>query len=276
MEIRYAMHPSQAAALGTNELRAQFLVQDLFPDEGTQLVYTHDDRFIVGGLAPKKQVKLEGSVKDLGTGYFLERREMGIINIGGAGTVTVDGKAFLLKGKDGLYIGKGAREVFFASADPHEPACFYFNSAPAHAVFPPACVAFEKAASVRLGTREESNERTIHKYFHPDGISTCQLVMGMTVLQPGSVWNSMPCHTHERRMEVYMYFNLPESALVFHFMGRPSETRHLVVRDKEAVIAPSWSIHSGSGTRNYSFIWGMAGENQTFTDMDAVNHAEIR
>jgi 4-deoxy-L-threo-5-hexosulose-uronate ketol-isomerase len=202
--------------------------------------------------------------------YFLERREMGVINIGAAGIVAVDGKDYELGPKDGLYIGKGAKDIVFASSNPNAPAKFYFISTPAHMEYPTEKIEIKNAEPAKMGSSEESNSRTIYKYIHPAGVRSCQLVMGMTILKPGSVWNTMPCHTHDRRMEVYLYFNLPKDALVFHFMGEPGETRHIVVRDEEAVISPSWSVHSGCGTSNYAFIWGMAGENQVFSDQDLV------
>jgi 4-deoxy-L-threo-5-hexosulose-uronate ketol-isomerase len=195
---------------------------------------------------------------------------MGVINIGGTGSVSVDGNGHTLSFRDGLYIGMGARDMEFSSADPDNPARFYLNCAPAHTTYPTEKVTFDDAEPIALGEMAQSNVRTIRKYIHPDGIRSCQLVMGMTALAPGSIWNTMPVHTHQRRIEAYLYFNLPPEDVVFHFMGEPSETRHIVVRNEEAVLSPSWSIHSGAGTRNYTFIWGMVGENQTFTDMDAV------
>ena len=201
---------------------------------------------------------------------------MGMINVGGAGGVTVDGNSHTLAPRDGLYIGMGAKEVTFSSADPKHPAKFYLNCAPAHRTFPTAAVSFDAAEPIQLGEMENSNRRTIRKYIHPDGVKSCQLVMGMTTLEPGCVWNTMPVHTHPRRMEAYFYFGMRGDQVVFHFMGEPSETRHIVVRNEEAVLSPSWSIHSGAGTGSYTFIWGMVGENQTFTDMDAVAMGELK
>jgi 4-deoxy-L-threo-5-hexosulose-uronate ketol-isomerase len=218
---------------------------------------------------------LEGG-KELASAFFLERRELGAINLGGPGLVRAGGVEYRLGRRDGLYLGRGTKDVSFASADPANPAKYWICSSPAHASLPSALVPESAAMATRMGSREEANERTIRKYFHPDGLPTCQLVMGLTTLEPGSVWNTMPCHTHERRMEVYMYFDLPKDALVFHYMGRPDETRHLVLRDGDAVISPSWSIHSGCATRAYSFIWAMAGENQTYSDQDAVASAALR
>jgi 4-deoxy-L-threo-5-hexosulose-uronate ketol-isomerase len=214
--------------------------------------------------------------KELRADFFLQRREMGIINIGGDGTVTADGKEYQVKTHDCIYIGMGVKELKFSSADRNNAAKFYFNSTPAHKSYPIEISAIDKAVATKLGSKNECNERTIYKFIHPDGIKSCQLVMGMTMLESGSVWNTMPCHTHDRRMEVYLYFNLGNDGLVFHMMGEPEETRHIVVRNEEAVISPSWSIHSGVGTKNYTFIWGMAGENQAFSDMDAVDIGRLK
>ncbi|MGD9326941.1 MAG: 5-dehydro-4-deoxy-D-glucuronate isomerase, partial [Desulfobacterales bacterium] len=202
--------------------------------------------------------------------FLLERRELGVINVGAAGAITVDGKPHELSPKDGLYVGMGAEKLEFSSADKNHPARFYLNCAPAHVNYPTSIVTFSQAEPTEMGEMALSNQRTIRKYIHPDGVKSCQLVMGMTTLETGSVWNTMPVHTHQRRMEAYFYFGLADDQVVFHFMGQPSETRHLVVRNEEAVLSPSWSIHSGAGTGAYTFIWGMVGENQTFTDMDAV------
>lgn len=270
METRHAVHPDQAVYFDTDELREHFLIQELFAAGGLKMVYTTYDRLIVGGVCPLNEVKLEVDKAIIGAGYLLERREIGIINIGGPGAVAVDGKRFELASKDGLYIGMGGRDVTFVSVDPKKPAKFYFNCAPAHTNFPIGKITPADAESVQLGSAEKSNRRTIRKYFHPNGLKSCQLVMGMTTLESGSVWNTMPVHTHQRRMEAYLYFDLSGDDLVMHFMGEPTETRHIVVRNEEAVLSPSWSIHSGAGTSSYTFIWGMVGENQTFTDMDAV------
>jgi 4-deoxy-L-threo-5-hexosulose-uronate ketol-isomerase len=269
MEIRYAHHPQDVKLYDTDRLREQFLIPELFVENEIKLVYSHVDRIIAGGAQPLRPLALQAS-KEIGATYFLARRELGIINIGGQGTVTVDGEPYRLERKDGLYIGMGVNEVTFASSDLQNPAKFYLNSAPAHKTYPTVKVGFDKARKVQLGSETEANKRTINQYIHPDVLDSCQLVMGMTVLEPGSVWNTMPCHTHERRMEVYLYFDMTKDDLVFHYMGEPNETRHIVVRNEQAVISPSWSIHSGVGTRSYTFIWGMGGENQTFTDMDVV------
>jgi 4-deoxy-L-threo-5-hexosulose-uronate ketol-isomerase len=225
---------------------------------------------VVGGVCPLDPIKMAVDEKIIGGPYLLERREMGIINVGGQGSVSIDGAAHDLPPKDGLYIGMGAKDLAFSSADRNNPAKFYINCAPAHMAYPTTGISFNEAEPVELGEMEQSNKRTIRKYIHPEGAKSCQLVMGMTTLETGCVWNTMPVHTHQRRMEAYFYFGLSDDQVVFHFMGEPSETRHIVVRNEEAVISPSWSIHAGAGTSSYTFIWGMVGENQTFTDMDAV------
>lgn len=269
MEVRNACNPLDFKNYTTERLREDFLIQGLFKQDEVKMVYSHIDRIITGGVVPVKVIKLEAG-SELRAEYFLERREIGIINIGGRGTVKADGTEYVLDTKDGLYIGMGTKEVVFASADAANPAKFYFNSTPAHKTYPTVKIPVADAETEKLGSLEQSNARTIHRYIHLKGVRSCQLVMGMTELEPGSVWNTMPCHTHERRMEVYLYFNMPENAVAFHFMGEPTETRHIIMRNEEAVISPSWSIHSGCGSRNYTFIWGMAGENQVFADMDAV------
>lgn len=269
MEVRNGVHPEDAKFYTTQRLRKDFLVQGLMVPGQINMVYSHIDRIIIGGIRPIKPIILQAG-KEIGASFFLERREMGIINIGSPGKVTIDGHVYDLSEKDGLYIGMGARNVEFASADPANPAKFYFNSTPAHRNYPTTKISIEQARKVQLGTVEEANRRTINQYIHPAVLQSCQLVMGITVLEVGSIWNTMPCHTHDRRMEVYFYLDMPSDASVFHLMGEPNETRHIIVHNEEAVISPSWSIHSGVGTRNYTFIWGMAGENQTFDDMDHV------
>ena len=276
MEIRNAVHPEQAELFDTEELREHFLIQNLFKPDQFKLIYSYFDRLIVGGACPVKPVTIDIDEKIIGAPHLLSRRELGLINIGGPGTVDIDGQKVSLAFKDGLYVGMGAKELVFSSADPDNPAKFYLNCAPAHANYPTAAVSFKEAEPVEMGEAEQSNKRTIRKYIHPDGVKSCQLVMGMTTLETGSVWNTMPVHTHQRRMEAYFYFGMPDDQVVFHFMGEPTETRHIVVRNEEAVLSPSWSIHSGAGTSNYTFIWGMVGENQTFTDMDAVPMGEIK
>jgi 4-deoxy-L-threo-5-hexosulose-uronate ketol-isomerase len=276
MEVREAVHPLQARGMDTEALRREFLVQDLFVPGRPQMVYSHVDRVIVGGLCPAEPVDLKGSREMIGSDALLERREMGVLNIGGPGRVLVDGKPFAMGRLDGLYIGMGASALRFESERRQEPARFYLNCVPAHHSWPTTLIPQSAVTPVRLGSAEQANQREILKYIHPDGARSCQLVMGMTRLATGSVWNTMPCHTHVRRMEVYLYFDVPQDALVFHMMGTPAETRHIIVRDQQAVICPSWSIHSGVGTRAYSFVWGMAGENQAFDDMDAVAMGDLR
>jgi 4-deoxy-L-threo-5-hexosulose-uronate ketol-isomerase len=270
MEIRHAIHPEHAKHFTTEELRQHFLIQELFRPNAVKLVYSYYDRLVVGGVCPTKSLTLAVNEKTIGSSYLLERREMGVINIGGSGTASVDGQPYELDPRDSLYIGMGSKDIVFSSTDTNNPAKFYLNCAPAHEAHPTRKIALSETEPLHLGSIEKSNERTIYKYIHPDGVKSCQLVMGMTILEPNNVWNTMSAHTHERRMEAYLYFNIPGDEVVFHFMGEPGETRHIVVRNEEAVLSPSWSIHSGAGTQNYIFIWGMAGENQTFTDMDDV------
>ena len=270
LDVRYANHPEDSKHYTTEELRKHYFIETIFVADDANLTYSHVDRIIAGGIMPvTKEVKLEGS-KELGSEFFLERREMGVINIGGAGVVVVDGQRVEMETKAGLYIGKETKEVSFESVDAAHPAKFYINSAPAHAVYPLHKIGYADANKRYLGTQEEANVRTLNQYIHPDVCKSCQLSMGMTELQPGSLWNTMPSHTHERRMEVYLYFDMSDNDVVFHMMGQPQETRHIVMKNEEAVISPSWSIHSGVGTKSYTFIWGMVGENQTFTDMDHV------
>ena len=280
MEFRQSVHSEDAKHYTTDRLREEFLIEDLFSPGSIRRVYSHIDRIIVVGVCPGSEaIALDQDIdifKNLGTEFFLQRRELGVINIGGKGTVTVDGEAYTLDKQDGLYVGMGAREVVFGSDDEKNPAKFYCNSAPAHTTYPNKLIDLDTAKKVHLGEPEQLNVRTINQYLHPAVLSTCQLSMGMTILEKGMVWNTMPCHTHERRMEVYFYFDMPEDGLVFHYMGRPEETRHLIVRNEEAVISPSWSIHSGVGTAAYTFIWGMVGENKEFTDMDAIPMDALR
>lgn len=276
MDIRYAVHPEQMKTLDTQKMREQFLVENLFARDRLNMVYSHIDRIIVGGISPVKGAVDLKVTKELGVDFFLQRREMGIINIGGAGVVSIDGKRYKLGNRECLYIGMGAKKVSFASADRNSPAKFYFNSAPAHAAYPVVKLSLKDAQRLDLGDPLKANVRTIYQFIHPKVLRSCQLVMGMTILAPGSNWNTMPCHTHDRRMEVYLYFDMPDDTVVFHLIGEPQETRHVVVRNEQAVIAPSWSIHSGVGSGSYTFIWGMVGENQTFTDMDDVPMSVLR
>lgn len=276
MELRTAASPKDVKHYTTDRLREEFLIDDLFQVDDIKLVYSHIDRIITGSAVPVKAPLVLTAGDELRAEYFLQRREMGIINIGGKGTVNVDGTVYELEYKDGLYIGMGSKDITFASVDASNPAKFYLNSAPAHTTYPTVLIKPENCVRVELGSLETANHRTICKYILPGQVESCQLVMGMTQLKPGSVWNTMPCHTHDRRMEVYLYFDMPEDALVFHYMGEPTETRHIVMRNEEAVISPSWSIHSGSGTQAYTFIWGMVGENQDFDDMDGCAMQDIR
>ena len=275
MELRTAASPRDVKTYDTARLREEFLIQDLFRPDDIKLVYSHIDRIITGSATPVTKALVLTAGDELRADYFLQRREMGVINIGGEGTVTVDGTVYTLRYKDGLYIGRGSRDISFASADPDHPAKFYLNSCPAHKEYPTVYIRPEDCVQVELGSLEQSNHRTICKYILPGQVESCQLVMGMTQLQPGSVWNTMPCHTHDRRMEVYLYFDMPKDAFVMHYMGEPQETRHIVMRNEQAVISPSWSIHAGSGSQAYTFIWGMCGENQDFDDMDGVATTDI-
>ncbi len=276
LDVRYANHPEDSKHYTTEELRKHYFIETIFVADDANLTYSHVDRIIAGGIMPvTKEVKLEGS-KELGSEFFLERRELGVINIGGSGKIVVDGVEYKMNSRDGLYVGMGSKELTFSSDDAENPAKFYVNSAPAHTTYPIVKIDIEKANPVKLGSLANSNERTIFQYVHPAVCKSCQLLMGMTVLEPNNMWNTMPCHTHERRMEVYFYFNMQPETRVFHLMGEPTETRHIIVGNEQGVISPSWSIHSGVGTSNYTFIWGMVGENQTFTDMDHVAMEDLR
>ena len=272
-ESRFAVSPKEAKQMNTEELRANFLIDDIFIVDEVKLVLSHFDRFITAGAMPVSQKIALPNPENLKAAYFLERREIGIINVGGKGVVIADGVAFELDYKEALYIGKGTKEVFFESLDANKPAKFYLNSAPAHHTFPTKKVTKSDAEIVVLGSLETANHRTINKMLVNSVVETCQVQMGMTELKTGSVWNTMPAHTHDRRMEVYFYFEIPENQSVCHFMGEPQETRHIWMQNNQAVISPNWSIHSGAGTSNYTFIWGMAGENLDYGDMDhcAIN-----
>jgi 4-deoxy-L-threo-5-hexosulose-uronate ketol-isomerase len=273
--IRFATNPQDFKGYDTAKLRQQFLIEELFVDDTIQLVYSHYDRLIIGGILPVNgEVKLE-TFDSLKSSYFLERREIGIINVGETGEVNADGKSYLLQNREALYIGRGVKNVSFSS-HAGSPALFYFNSAPAHASHPIKKVSLDEAETVELGSSDNANNRVIRKLLVHPNVQTCQLQMGLTELKPGSIWNTMPPHTHDRRMEAYFYFNIPEGNTVCHFMGEPDETRHIWVQNNQAVISPPWSIHSGAGTSNYSFIWGMAGENLNYGDMDIVKPNELR
>ena len=277
LEKRYAEHPADAKLYDTKSMREHFLFEKVFVKDEISLCYTHIDRLVFGGAFPnEKKLKLEGG-KDFGSDVFLDRRELGVICICGEGIVSADGTEYKMKKGDGLYLGKGTKEVIFSAAGGAETAPkFYLASAPAHAVYPAVFIPNEKANPRKLGEAATANVRTIYQYVHPAVCQSCQLVMGMTVLEEGSIWNTMPPHTHERRMEVYLYFDMKKDAAVFHFCGEPCETRHIVMNNEQAVISPSWSIHSGAGTSAYTFIWAMAGENQTFEDMDTLVPSELK
>ncbi len=276
MEIRFQASPKEVKGMNTEELRANFLIQELMKPDVLTLVYSHYDRVIVGGVKPLEQTVALHNEAELRADYFLERRELGIINVAGTGVVVADGVTYTLNKLDALYLGKGTKEVSFASTSAAAPAHFFLMSTTAHHTYPNRKMSKEEASPVNMGETATANKRTIYKYIHQGGIQSCQLVMGLTVLSEGSVWNSVPPHTHTRRMEVYFYFDVPEQHRIFHLMGEPTETRHIVMANHEAVISPPWSVHCGPGTTNYGFIWAMAGENYTFTDMDPVAIGEMR
>lgn len=285
MELRTAVSPKDVKHYTTERLREEFLIQNLFVPGEMHMVYSHIDRIITGGAVPAEPISLSAG-EELRAEYFLERREMGVINIGGPGRILADGRTFRVAYKEGMYLGMGVKDIVFESEDTENPAKFYINSTPAHRNYPTVLirpegreeegvVVVKEENKVELGDLENANHRIICKYILPGQVESCQLVMGMTQLLTGSVWNTMPCHTHDRRMEVYLYFDMEEDALVMHYMGEPKESRHIVMRNEEAVISPSWSIHAGCGTKAYTFIWGMAGENQAFDDMDSVAMKEF-
>ena len=275
LEVRYASSNKDAKNYDTQRLREEFHIGGLFQKDEIKLVYSHYDRIIAGSACPaEKELKLEAG-KEIGAEYFLEGRELGVINIGEPGSIVLDGKEYELGRRDGIYVGMGIKDVVFKSEDPNNPAKFYINSAPAHKAYPTVKINIKDANPVKIGSAAECNERTIYQFVHPDVCESCQLLMGMTILEEGSIWNTMPVHTHDRRMEVYFYFDMDEDALVFHLLGEPHETRHIVMRNEEATISPSWSIHAGVGTSKYTFIWGMVGENKTFTDMDHIDNKDV-
>ena len=280
MDIRYSCNQRDFKRYTTQEIRREFLIENLFVPDQVVPVYSHVDRMVTLGVMPvDEKVPLDKGIDiwhNFGTRYFLERRELGLFNVGGCGRVTVDGTVYELGYKDCLYITMGAENVVFETADPKAPAKFYMVSAPAHTSYETRLIRIADAAKKPLGSMETSNKRVINQFIHPDVLKTCQLSMGITVLDPGSVWNTMPAHTHERRMEVYFYFEVPEGNVVFHMMGEGQETRHIVMGNEQAVISPSWSIHAGAGTSNYTFIWAMGGENQAFDDMDVIPTPELR
>lgn len=276
MQVRYAPDPVRFCRMTTDEVRENFLIETLFAPDSIEMVYSDVDRAIVGSAVPVTGALELTSADELRAEYFCQRRELGVLNIGQAGSVQVDGKTYAMAHLDCLYIGKGSRQIQFKSESSDTPARFYLLSYPAHKEYPAAHIQMSQATPVQLGSVEEANKRTIYKCIHPQGAQSCQLVMGFTVLEKGCVWNTMPPHTHERRMEVYLYFDMPEKARVFHMMGKPSETRHIVTAAGQAIISPSWSIHSGVGTAAYTFCWGMGGENQAFDDMDHLTINDIR
>ena len=276
MELRYAVHPKDVISYDTKRLREEFLVEKVFSADEINMTYSMYDRYIVGGIMPvNKTLKLE-TYDELKAEYFLQRREMGLINVGGAAKVVADGTEYELRYKEALFLGQGVKDVTFSSVDASKPAKLYVNSAPAHKAFPSRKVSLADANVLHLGSLETSNERQINQLLVKEVVPTCQLQMGMTELKPGSVWNTMPAHTHNRRMEAYFYFEVPEDQAICHFMGQPDETRHLWMKNEQAVLSPSWSIHSAAGTSNYIFIWGMAGENLDYTDMDIVQPSELK
>ena len=276
MDVRYSTDPAGFRSLSVEDLRKSFLINGLFVPDEIPMVYSDIDRSITGSAVPVKgTLKLLGTKKEMAAEYFAERREIGVINTGREGSISIDGKEYGMAYKDALYIGQGVKEIVFASKNTSDPAMFYFVSYPAHKEFPTTHAKFADAEPARLGSLKDSNKRTIYKYIHPNGIKSCQLVMGLTELEEGSVWNTMPPHTHQRRSEVYMYFGLDPNAMVVHLMGQPDETRHIIMRNRQAVLNPSWSIHAGVGTQNYTFIWAMGGENQVFDDMDGVKVPEL-
>ncbi len=280
MDIRYSGNPEDVKFYTTEELRNEFLITDLYQPDTVQAVYSHVDRMVVLGIMPVNEVlPIDKGIDvwhNFGTSFILERREAGVFNLGSKGFIEADGTRYELGFEDCLYITKGTEKVCFGSLDPEDPARFYLVSAPAHTAYKTTFLSFQEAKKRPLGSLEEANKRVINQFIHPDVLPTCQLSMGLTQLDPGSVWNTMPSHTHERRMEIYTYFNIPEGNVVMHFMGQPQETRHIVMKNFDAVISPSWSIHSGCGTSNYTFIWAMGGENQAFDDMDNLKTTELR
>ena len=276
MEIRNASNAKDVMYYNTDRLREEFHIANLFTKDNVRMVYSHIDRIITAGFMPVYQVLTLEAGKELAADYFLQRREMGCINIGGKGIITVDGTEYVMNPRDGIYIGRGNKEITFRSEDPEAPAKFYVSSCPAHTEYPTVKIDITKAKKVPCGSTADANKRVINQYTHPEVMQSCQLAMGLTQLEEGSVWNTMPSHTHDRRMEVYLYLDMGENDAVFHMMGEPKETRHIIMHNEEAVISPSWSIHSGVGTRAYSFIWAMCGENQEFTDMDHIETKDLR
>lgn len=276
LEVRYAVHPKDVVSYDTKRLREEFLVEKVFTPDEINMTYSMYDRYIVGGIMPVNEtLKLE-AYDELKADFFLQRREIGLINVGGKAVVVADGTEYELEYKEALFLGQGVKDVTFRSADASKPAKLYLNSAPAHKAYPSRKVSLTDANVLHLGSLESSNERQINQLLVKEVVPTCQLQMGMTELKPGSVWNTMPAHTHNRRMEAYFYFEVPDDQAICHFMGQPDETRHIWMKNEQAVLSPSWSIHSAAGTSNYIFIWGMAGENLDYTDMDIVQPNELQ
>jgi len=277
MEVRYSPNQTEFKKFTTDELRKSFLIESLFQKNKIPMVYSDIDRSITGSAVPSgKTLKLVATKKEMAAEYFAQRREIGVINIGGKGSIVVNKKNYQMNNKDALYIGRGSKNVEFRSSDSKKPAMFYFVSYPAHTAYPTKHIKYSQSTPVKLGFDVECNKRTIYKYIHPGTMPTCQLVMGLTELEEGSVWNTMPAHTHQRRSEVYMYFNINPDSFVIHLLGEPAETRHIIIRNGQAVLSTSWSMHAGCGTKNYSFIWAMGGENQEFDDMDHISMKELK
>lgn len=280
MDIRYSANQKDFQRYNTEEIRKEFLIQNLYVENEVVAVYSHVDRMVTLGCMPvTEEVSIDKGIdcwKNFGTNYFLERREIGIFNIGGPGVITADKEQFKMDFEDCLYVTKGTKTVLFRSDDPKNPAKFYMVSAPAHKACKTTFISIQDANKRPVGDAATSNKRVINQFIHPDVLETCQLSMGLTQLEPGSVWNTMPAHTHERRMEIYTYFNIPQENVVFHMMGEGNQTRHIVIHNEQAVISPSWSIHAGCGTSNYTFIWAMGGENQAFDDMDNIATTDLR
>ncbi len=275
-EVRYASHPDDVKHYDTKQIREHYLIEKVFSADEVNIVYTMHDRMIAGGVMPVNEVVELTPIDILRSEYFLSRREMGIFNVGGAGVVKAGDQTYPMNYKEALYLGRGDRKITFESADPKNPAKFYFCSATAHATYPDKHVVKEEAVHMELGTLEESNHRVINRMLVKEVVPGCQLQMGMTELKPGSTWNTMPAHTHNRRMEVYFYFEIPEDQAICHFMGAPDETRHIWMKNEQAVISPEWSIHSACATKNYTFIWGMAGENLDYNDMDGCGTTDLK